>query len=203
MFRPKEKLPTLPDIELKNTRITMRPPRAEDWPAWRDMRGRNETYLKPFEPRWPKESLTEDFFYRRLLRQKHDWDSGQGQSFLIFCHENAAPNPQLIGGININHICRGAAHYASLGYWIDEAHQGRGYMRQALETTLQYAFSELKLNRVHASCVPHNTRSKKLLLAGGFKEEGVAEKYLQIDGIWQDHILFGYTHERWSAQNQA
>ena len=70
-------------------------------------------------------------------------------------------------------------------------------MRETLDVTLKYGFEELKLNRIHASCVPHNTRSKNLLLKTGFKEEGFAEAYLQIDGKWQDHILFGYTRARW------
>lgn len=189
----------LPDITLQHKRIILRPPGRSDWKAWCDIRTRNAAYLKPFEPRWPENCLSEDFFARRLLRQIYDWESNNGQSFLIMRAENAAADACLIGGMNINNICRGAAHYASLGYWIDEAHQGQGYMHEALEKTLQYAFEDLGLHRVHASCMPRNTRSKNLLLKAGFAEEGFAEKYLQINGEWEDHCLFGYTYERWSA----
>lgn len=199
LWANKTKIPALPDIKLPHKRILLRPPRMGDWHAWHDARHRNENHLRSFEPRWPENCLSEDFFQRRLLRQKHDWDSERGQSFLIFHRDNAA----LIGGMNINNICRGAAHFASLGYWIDAQYEGQGYMREALEKTLEYAFNSLELHRIHASCVPHNIRSKNLLLTVGFKEEGFAQKYLQINGIWQDHILFGYNRERWKISQMS
>ena len=143
--------------------------------------------LKPFEPSWPPDCLSKDFFKRRLKRQERDWQNDRGKSFLVF----KASDVSLIGGININNIQRGAAQYATLGYWIDKDHEGQGYMSEALQITLKYCFTHLNLHRVHASCILRNERSKKLLLNNGFVEEGQAKNYLKIDGHWQDHILFG------------
>ncbi len=183
----------LPDVKLEGFRVDMRPPRHEDWPHWVEVRMRNYRHLKPFEPSWPKRALSEDFFRRRLLRQYNEWQADKGNFFLIF--KKGEEDSGLIGGMNINNICRGAAQYASLGYWIDERYEGQGYMAEALRLTTQYCFDELGLHRIHAACLDHNERSKELLLRAGFREEGVAEKYMKIDGQWQDHILYGLTAE--------
>ncbi|MBL4804695.1 MAG: GNAT family N-acetyltransferase [Alphaproteobacteria bacterium] len=191
------KKPSFPAIELSAERIYMRPPMIEDAKSWAEVRGRNISHIQPFDPKWPDDALTPDLFLRRISRQFYEWQHDRARAFLIFdTHTHA-----LIGGMNINNICRGAAQYASLGFWIDEDCQGQGLMREALALTLKYCFEDLKLHRVHASCLPHNERSKKTLHAAGFKKEGFAEKYLQINGLWEDHVLFGLPKENWVQQN--
>lgn len=176
--------------------ITMRPPQADDWRDWAAVRQTNKAFLEPYEPRWPRDSQSRDFFERRLALQYRNWRNGRSCSFLIFKNKDS----RLIGGMNINNICRGAAQYASLGYWIDQTHEGQGYMGEAMRLTIKFCFETLNLHRIHAACLTHNERSKNLLLRAGFKEEGFAEKYLQIDGKWQDHILYGLTQERWQSR---
>lgn len=182
-----------PAVELLSFRVALRPPELSDWNDWADVRKRNQEHVQPFDPKWPKNAFTKDLFNRRINRQSQEWQTGQANAFLIWKLEDGA----LIGGMNINNIARGAAQYASLGYWIDKDHEGQGYMAETLRITLQYCFEGLNLHRLNASCLPHNTRSKNTLLKAGFKEEGFAEKYLQINGVWEDHELFGLTVERW------
>lgn len=186
----------MPAVSLEGMRVTMRPPKFSDWREWAEVRRKNQDYLKPFEPRWAEDCFTKEFYLRRLKRQIVDWHRERGQPFLIFKKPGLdGEAPRLIGGMNVNNICRGAAQYAALGYWIDESHQGQGYMSEALRLILRYAFDDIGLHRVNASCLPDNKRSKKLLLRAGFAEEGFAKRYLSIDGRWQDHVLFGITVE--------
>lgn len=182
-----------PQIQLKGSRIIMRPPAQSDWAQWVRVRADNKDHIQPFEPQWSSTCFDKEFFLRRIKRQAREWKIGHANAFLIFEPTNNA----LIGGMNINNICRGAAQYATLGYWVDKSHEGRGYMAESLQLTLEYCFEDLALHRVNASCLPHNHRSKKTLLNAGFTEEGFAEKYLQINAEWQDHILFGLPVERW------
>ena len=177
----------------------MRPPQLNDWMEWRELRARNEQYLRPFEPEWDDDWRAHDYFLHRLNRQAHEWRHDKACAFLIFKKQNNA----LIGGMNINNICRGAAQYATLGYWIVQDHQGQGYMAEALSLTLQYCFDKLKLHRVNAAYLPENTRSENLLLRGGFKREGFAEKYISINGAWRDHSLFGISIESWLDDQKA
>ncbi len=99
--------------------------------------------------------------------------------------------------MNINNICRGSARHASLGYWIAQKYQSQGYMSEAMRLSIKFCFETLHLHRINASCLLHNERSKNLILRAGFAEEGMAKKYLKIDGKWQDHLLFGLTVEDW------
>jgi len=197
MMWGKQKQQTLfPETNLRGFRITLRPPSLNDWEQWAQVREANKDHIQPFDPRWPSKAYSYDLFERRVHRQAREWDLGLANAFLIFKNEDNS----LIGGMNINNICRGAAQYAALGYWLDQGHEGQGYMTETLRMTLQYCFEGLNLHRVNASCLAHNTRSKKTLLKAGFKEEGFAEKYLQIDGRWQDHELFGLPIENWQEK---
>lgn len=54
---------------------------------------------------------------------------------------------------------------------------------------IKYAFHELDLNRIMANYMPSNERSGILLRKLGFSEEGLAKKYLKINGRWEDHVL--------------
>ena len=153
---------------------------------WRQVRAKNQNFLTPYEPQWAADSLTKDFFMRRLKRQQKEWQSGRGCFFLIHHRDSK----KIIGGINLNDIRLGAARHASLGYWLDETHQGQGYMTEAGLLVIDYAFHVLKLRRLNAACLPDNESSVKLLTRLGFEEEGFAKAYLQINGAWQDHRLF-------------
>ena len=192
MFNPYQ----LPNYVLSSARVLMRPPLLSDWAEWARVRGANKNFLTPFEGTWPDDCLNEDFYKQRLKMQVQEWKAEQKNFFLIFKRQGDQAN-ELIGGMNINDITRGIAQFASLGYWISHEYEGQGYMSEALHLTLKYGFEYAQLHRIHASCLPENERSKALLLRFGFKEEGFAEKYLQVNGIWQDHILFGLPVEYW------
>jgi ribosomal-protein-alanine N-acetyltransferase len=70
-------------------------------------------------------------------------------------------------------------------------------MLEALRLSLDFSFQRLRLHRVEAACLPTNLPSRGLLAKAGFREEGYAQKYLCIDGIWQDHVLFAMLQEEW------
>jgi ribosomal-protein-alanine N-acetyltransferase len=86
-------------------------------------------------------------------------------------------------------VVRGAFQSCVLGYNLEDAAQGRGYMTEAVRATVQFAFSEWKLHRVAASYIPRNTRSAAVLERCGFHVEGTAPAYLRINGRWEDHVL--------------
>ena len=190
MTKPKLK-PLFPKIILKSERLTLRPPAITDQAQWTETRTRNKTHIQPYEPTWSPHYTKADFWHARLNRQSREWELGLANAFLIFKDET------LIGGMPINNICRGAAQFASIGYWIDQSHEGQGLMSEAIALTLNYAFKTLALHRINASCIPQNPRSKNTLLRAGFVEEGFAEKYLRINGKWQDHHLFGLNIDDW------
>lgn len=188
--------PEFNDIRLECFRVYLRPPQPSDWRSWADVRERNRDHLQPFEPLWPPDSSSRSAFKKRLAAQGQLWRRDLKYSFLIFTNVQ----DKLIGGINLNNVCRGSARFASLGYWLDRDYEGQGYMSEAARQVLVFAFDRLALHRVNAGCILSNERSHALLLRLGFRQEGLAEKYLQINGRWQDHYLFGLNVEDWAAR---
>ena len=96
----------------------------------------------------------------------------------------------LLGAITLDNIRRGPAQAGTLGYWIGEPFARHGYMREAIDAVVHYAFDRLDLSRIEAACLPENKASRGLLEKAGFKYEGVAQSYLQIDGRWRTHVLY-------------
>lgn len=175
---------------LSGERLVLSPPQWEDYEGWTTVRGLNRDYLQEYEPLWPNDALSKVFFKRRLERQENEMAAGRGCYFLIRKKDTG----KIIGGINLNNIQYGVTMAASLGYWLDEKLQGQGYMSEAGQLVIRYVFENLKLHRINAACLPQNERSAKILLKWGFEEEGYAKKYLQINGQWQDHRLFGLSN---------
>ncbi len=179
--------------------VYLRPPRRRDWRAWAELRGVSRDFLVPWEPAWAADVLTRAAFRRRLARQADDWERDQGYAFFILRQGDDA----LLGGINLNNVRRGVAQMASLGYWIGQPHARSGYMSEAIKLALGFAFEHLSLHRCEAACLLANRPSQSVLRRAGFREEGIAKRYLRINGEWQDHLLFALLREEAQAQGIA
>ena len=95
-------------------------------------------------------------------------------------------------------MVRGAMQSGTIGYWIDQAHAGNGYIAEAVVVVMQFAFEQLGLHRVEICIVPRNERSRRIVEKFDVREEGVAQRYLEINGVWEDHIRYGITAEEWT-----
>ncbi|HQZ12100.1 MAG TPA: GNAT family protein [Devosia sp.] len=182
---------------LTGPRLTLRAARPGDYAAWRSLRLESRAFLKPFEPRWTEADLSHSVFAARLRRGREEARDGTDFTFFIFLRENGRDT--LAGGLTLSNIRRRAAQWATLGYWMGEEYAGRGLMTEAVGLVLPFVFDTLGLHRIHAAFLPDNTASRRVLEKNGFREEGFAENYLQIDGKWCDHVLFGLTRERYDA----
>ena len=176
--------------EIRTTRLRLRPPARSDFERWSQLRRENQEYLKPWEPVWASDHLGQAAFRRRVAWARREILAGRAYPFLIFAREGAEAHDGLVGGVTLEYVRRGAAMAAALGYWLGEAYGGRGYMTEALEGVLAFAFDDLDLSRIEAACLPENFPSRRLLERCGFNQEGLAQNYLQIDGEWRDHLLY-------------
>jgi ribosomal-protein-alanine N-acetyltransferase len=96
----------------------------------------------------------------------------------------------LLGAITLDNIRRGPAQAGTLGYWVGEPYARQGFMREAIQALVHHAFTRLDLSRIEAACLPENVASRGVLEKCGFKYEGVAQSYLQINGRWRNHVLY-------------
>lgn len=174
----------LVQFQLNTERLALRNLTPENTEEMLDYYIRNEEHLRQYEPtrdsgfytyEGQKEILTESF------RQFID---GTSIDLGIFKDE------KLIGKIKLSNIVYGILRNAFVGYSIDKEHQGKGYMKEALNTVCSYAFEEMGLHRLEASTLIENSRSQGVLKACGFNELGISEKYLYINGEWRDHKIF-------------
>jgi len=146
---------------------------------------KNRDFLEPFEPK------RDPFFYtKQHQRQMLKWDQeGYNRLSMVRLWIFKKSDPETpIGTIALSSIVRGVFQSCFIGYKIDQDHTKQGYMSEALFTMIDYAFGDLKLHRIEANIMPHNLASMNLVKKFGFKEEGLAIRYLRIKGKWEDHI---------------
>lgn len=167
--------------------VTLRAPHSGDYAEWSMLRESSREFLVPWEPTWPSDDLTRSAFRRRLKRYAEDQRTDVAYAFLIFRSDDNA----MVGGLTLANIRRGVAQAGSIGYWIGAPFAKKGYMTAAVRALIPYSFTALRLHRLEAACIPNNTASIRLLEKTGFQREGYARGYLCINGVWQDHLLYG------------
>jgi ribosomal-protein-alanine N-acetyltransferase len=167
--------------------VMLRTPQVTDHTEWAALREQSREFLTPWEPIWPADDLSRSAFRRRIRRYTEDLRSDQSYAFLIF----RSTDGRLVGGLTLANVRRGVAQAGSLGYWMGLPYVRHGYMTAAVRAIIPFAFSTLRLHRLEAACIPTNTASIRLLENTGFIREGYAREYLCINGIWQDHLLYG------------
>ena len=185
--------------QLEGKHVALRAPKATDIAELRSLLIRNAAHLRPWSPSPPPGTNPVGFteLGRSIARHRRDWKSGTGYVFVTVLRERREP---IIGRVALTSVTRGPFQSAQLGYWMDVAHVGRGFMSEAVELVLGFAFQWLALHRVQAAVMPHNEASRRILLGRGFREEGLAERYLLIGERWEDHLLFGLTLEEWQSR---
>ena len=182
---------------LTTPRLTLRPPLLADHASWARVRRESAAFLKPWEPTWAPDHLSDRAFRERVAWAARAVEEGRAYPFLLLRGND------VLGAITLDNIRRGPAQTATTGYWIGAAHARQGYMREALMALRAFAFGDLGLSRLEAACLPENTASRVLLERCGYAYEGAAESYLQIDGRWRTHVLYAALREDRRPQSRS
>ncbi len=180
-------------VRLDTERIILRPPVHGDYRAWAALRENSREFLVPWEPTWAADHLTRKSFTNRVYWAQRS--IANGTAVPLFLIRRA--DDTLMGAITLDNIRRGPAQAGTTGYWIGEPFARQGYMREAVLALVHHAFTAMDLSRIEAGCLPENTPSRRLLESCGYKYEGVAQSYLQINGRWRNHVLYAnLRHDR-------
>ncbi|EJT5925621.1 N-acetyltransferase [Clostridium perfringens] len=174
----------LVQFQLNTERLALRNLTPENTEEMLDYYIRNEEHLRQYEPTRDSSFYTYEGQKEILTESFRQFIDGTSIDLGIFKDE------KLIGKIKLSNIVYGILRNAFVGYSIDKEHQGKGYMKEALNTVCSYAFEEMGLHRLEASTLMDNSRSQGVLKACGFNELGISEKYLYINGEWRDHKIF-------------
>jgi ribosomal-protein-alanine N-acetyltransferase len=191
---------TTPTPELTGRRVLLRPLAVADFEAWRAVRTRSRDWLTKWEPRalpgHPDVNTDRRAFAARCGARDRERQLGGGYGFGIFV------DGDLAGEINLSGIQRGPFQNAYVGYWIDESQAGQGYTPEAVAVVLRFAFEDLSLHRVQVAIIPRNQPSRRVAEKLGLREEGIALRYLEINGTWEDHVRYAITAEEWDDRRR-
>jgi [ribosomal protein S5]-alanine N-acetyltransferase len=177
-------------VRLKHGQVGLRPPRLRDASTWSGLRIANESWLKPWEP-----SSIEPWSIRHSTAA---WPS------LLSAVRRAARvgavlpfvitwDGAFVGQLTVNNVVRGAMRSAQIGYWVDQAHAGRGIVTTAVALATDHCFGPVGLHRIQIDIRPENGPSRRVVEKLGFREEGYLMRYLDIDGGWRDHLTYALT----------
>lgn len=180
MFKRKHK------IRIETERMTLRAPQHSDFRDWSALRRASEGFLTPWEPVWSKDHLTRKGYSNRVYWAHRSINAGSAVPVFLERRRDG----MLLGAITLDNIRRGPAQCGTMGYWVGAPFAREGYMSEAIAALAHYAFNTLDLSRIEAACLPENKPSRGVLEKSGFKYEGVAQGYLQIDGRWRNHVLY-------------
>ncbi len=177
---------------LQYGRVGLRPPRLRDAATWSALRLRNEAWLAPWEPTsresWASRHSTASWpgalsSLRRLAR------AGFVLPFIVTYDD------RFVGQVTVNNVVRGVLRSAQIGYWVDQEHAGRGIITTAVALATDHCFGPVGLHRIEIDIRPENAPSRRVVAKLGFREEGYLARYLDIDGVWRDHMLYALTVE--------
>jgi ribosomal-protein-alanine N-acetyltransferase len=171
--------------------IELRALHAGDAAALQRFRAANRTFLRPWEPVRDESFYTLEAAAVAIEAQQAEREADRGYAFGIF------EAGGLIGYANLNAIVRGVFQNAYLGYGVAEASNGRGCATEAVLRVTRIGFEELGLHRVQAAVIPRNGASIRVLEKAGFRREGFAERYLLINEVWEDHLLYAVTRDEY------
>ena len=173
-------------VRVETERMTLRLPEHGDWRQWSELREASAEFLVKWEPVWSNDHLTRRAFTNRVYWAQRAEAQGTALPMLLIRREDN----QLLGALTLDNIRRGPSQTGTFGYWIGQPFARQGYMREAIMALTHHAFTRMDLSRIEAACLPENSASRGVLETCGFKYEGVAQSYLQINGRWRNHVLY-------------
>ncbi len=187
-------------LELVARRVVLRPLTIADFDAWSEVRLRCSEWLEKWEPlpeAGSADPARDKDAYRIRCgswdRQRH-FDAAHG--FGMFLRADG----RFAGEVSLGSVQRGPFSSAYAGYWIDEALAGNGYVAEGVVALLRYGFESLNLHRIEAAIVPRNLSSRRVVEKIGLREEGTSLGFLQIRGVFEDHVRYAITSEEWDAR---
>lgn len=178
-------------IKIETDRLILKTLQVKEAKQVIDYLVRNKNFLAEWEPKRSKNyySISEQ---KRIIKLNNK-AMKSGNLISLWIHKK--DDPKIIGNITFSNIIRGYFLSCFVGFKLDESKINKGYMTEALQAAINYAFDTFKLHRIEANIMPKNLRSIKVVEKLSFKNEGIAKKYLKINDVWEDHIHYVLLNE--------
>lgn len=152
----------------------------------------NKDFFSQFEPERDQNFYTIDFQRTQL---RNDFNFIKNKSMLrlwIFKKDN--PN-KVIGEVTFYNIFPFVFSSCHIGYKSDKDEINKGIITEAVKKGIEIMFNEYGIHRIEAHVLPENKASLRVLAKLGFINEGIAHKFLEVNGVWEDHIHLACINE--------
>ncbi len=150
----------------------------------------NYDHLRPFLL-WIVPDYSVEMAREFIKQSQKDSAEKKRQGFGIFSNE------KLIGSIGFNKFdwkCR----KTEIGYWIAKDFSGKGIISKSCKVLINYAFDELKMNRIEIRCATENARSRAIPEKLGFQLEGILRQALWRHTRVYDDAIYGLLKDDWN-----
>lgn len=89
---------------------------------------------------------------------------------------------------------------AEVGYVLNPSFWGMGIAAEAVMAAMEFAFTELDINRVEAHFIEGNDRSRRVMEKCGMAFEGMLQQYMLIKGYYRNVGICAITRDRYAPK---
>ncbi len=197
--------PTKPvrvDSPRTHARLTLRMWQERDREAFLALVGRSRAHLDRWAPMHNPGETDEQLFDRQLrLAMEGDATGSAARRLTVL------DNGSIVGGFNLNQICRGLTFEADANWWVDAAHCRRGFGSQGVNLMLGYGLGDLPeglgLHRITCGIVAGNTPSERIAVSQGFVKQVGVTSHLQVGGRWIRHDVYVASPDSFANRSAA
>ncbi|MGR5235405.1 GNAT family N-acetyltransferase [Vibrio alfacsensis] len=172
-----------PDFEIITPRLALRLIPSEDAHSLQRLLARSPSLHQWLD--WCDESITLKDTQDFLLATRLNWVKTDAFGFGIYEREHDI----LVGMAAVNELYH-TFNMASIGYWVADRHQRKGYAQEAIRALAEFSFTTLNLTRVEIVCDPDNIASQALIESVGAKKEAIARNRFIFDGKPKDGVVY-------------
>lgn len=171
----------------------LRPVERDDIEELYSVIDRNRERLRQWLP-WA--TSTYSLADARTFVEAHVAENAEGVSFTAMIRHQGA----ICGSIGLHRIDKFHKN-TSIGYWIDEAHEGKGIIRAACRAMVTAGFRTFGLHRIEIRCATWNHRSSAIPRKLEFLEEAVLREAEWLHDRWVDLRVFSMLAQEWKDKS--
>lgn len=143
---------------------------------------------------WPPLGKDEAFFLAFIKQSLHDYAEGKSLTCAMLFQG------QIVGNISFNSIDN-QLKKVEIGYWLSESYQGRGIVTRSVSRLIEYAFTQLQMEKIQISAGEGNRASRAVCERLYMRLEGIITRDEKVGDRIIDHAIYGLNRSEWAKSN--
>lgn len=174
-----------PDFEIFTNRLHLRIPHSEESVAFASLVAESDSLHRWLD--WSNADFDHRDAKEFIVVNRLNWVKNLSYGFAVV----ERSSNQFLGMVALTELHL-TSNMATVGYWIADKYQRKGYAKEALEAMVELSFDQLKLTRLEVICDPDNQPSHNVALSCGAVKEGIARNRYMFAGKPRDGVVFSF-----------